>query len=104
MSLFAVVLALAGSVTFAATTASPKPSTASPLFAGPTDVCLSSDQAADIDTKIVVLERDLKLAKAKARKFGGVLGCGAGIGWKVDQGVTTVDATPFCGAVFGWRF
>jgi len=100
-SLSGVVLALAGSGTYAATT---HDSASSKQSAVSTDVCLSTDEAANVDAKLVTLERDLKVARAKARKLGGVLGCGVGVGWQIDNGSTTVDSVPFCGVVFGWRF
>jgi len=119
-SLSGVVLALAGSGTYAATTPdqyakwgelaaqkaeSAVSTTVGALEMAPTQpVCFTVSDAADIDAKLVTLERDLKVARAKARKLGGVLGCGVGVGWQIDKGSTTVDSVPFCGVVFGWRF
>ena len=67
-------------------------------------VCLSLEVATLTDVKLVELDRDLKLAKAKSKRLGGVLGCGVGVGLQVEDGDTTFDATPFCGVVWGWRF
>jgi hypothetical protein len=60
--------------------------------------------AADVDVRLIELERDLKLAKSKARRLGGVLGCGVGVGAEIEAGEATLDAIPSCGVYYGWRF
>lgn len=67
-------------------------------------VCLTLGEAADLAVKQIELSRDLKLAKAKVRRFGGVIGCGPGIGFQVESNEVTLDGQMLqCGFYFGIR-
>lgn len=69
-----------------------------------TEVCFSLDEAAAIDVTLAEQARDLKILRAKVRKFGWVVGCGVGIVGEIQDGQTTLDSSPTCALIYGLRF
>lgn len=66
-------------------------------------VCFTVDEAADIDVRLIELERDLKVARAKTKRFGLTAGCGPGVAARVLDGEATLDSAIVCGVVWGPR-
>ena len=82
-------------------------STENPSIACPQGyVCLRIKEAANLDRKLITLERDLALAKARGlHRVGWTVGCGPGLGSVVDENLhARVVPTFACGAFIGLRF
>lgn len=67
-------------------------------------VCFPLSVAADIDARLIQLDADLRVAKAKNRRWGGVVGCGPFVGLAVRDSKVDLNGYVGCGAVLGLRF
>jgi hypothetical protein len=67
-------------------------------------VCFTPTEIGEIDVKLILLERDLKIAKARGKRFGFTAGCGPGIAGRIVNDETTLDAAIVCGVVWGPHF
>jgi hypothetical protein len=67
-------------------------------------VCYTPAEVGEISTKLITLERDVTIAKAKVRRFGWTIGCGGGAVPTLDAGVLEVEPKVVCGAIYGFRW
>lgn len=67
-------------------------------------VCFTVREAGDIDLRMIALEKDVKLAKARSKKLGLTAGCGPGTSIEVVSGAVTFEPKVFCGVVWGLRW
>jgi hypothetical protein len=54
-------------------------------------ICFTIEQAGAIDLKLIELTRDVKLAKAKERRFGIGATCGPGASMEVESSTISID-------------
>jgi len=68
-------------------------------------VCFLPAEVGEISVKAINLERDLAIAKARGKRLGWTVGCGAGMTPEVQGGSVEANLRPvFCGAVWGLRW
>lgn len=99
-SWLAIPIALCATAALAAS--APKPPVRPPCPVGL--VCFTPAEVAEIEKRVIVLERDLSIEKARSSRLGLCAGPGAGYSVSYDEG--TVEASPSIGAyiVWGLRF
>ena len=85
---------------------SPNPTTDCPeglVCLLPAEAIALREKNLDLRARIVELEEDLGIAKAKRlRRIGHNVGCGGGLA--VVDGAGTWEVGLYCGYLFGWRF
>jgi len=67
-------------------------------------VCFTLADAADIDVRLIQLDADLRTAKARNRRWGGVVGCGPVVALAVNDNKVDINGAVACGAFMGLRF
>lgn len=67
-------------------------------------VCFSAEEAGEIDVRLIELERDLRIERARGKRFGFTAGCGPGVAARLIDGDATIDGAVVCGVVWGPRF
>jgi hypothetical protein len=67
-------------------------------------VCFTIEEAGAVDVKLIQMERDLKLAKARVKRLGVTAGCGPGAAVELVDGNLSIEPKLFCGLVWGMRW
>jgi hypothetical protein len=67
-------------------------------------VCYSPAEVGDISTKMISLERDIAISKARIKRFGWTAGCGGGAVPSFNDGALEVEPKIVCGAIWGLRW
>jgi len=68
-------------------------------------VCFRPAEIGEIDIRLIELERDLKIARAKVARLGWTIGCGTGGSVAFDGGKIALEQhVVMCGAMWGLRF
>lgn len=100
---FILSLVLSGAAASAAEmsgfTPSPQPEWCRPGFR-----CLTVADYAKMTEIKIQLQTDLNVAHIKARRFGGVVGCGPVVALSISESKVNLGSAIGCGAFLGWRF
>ena len=67
-------------------------------------VCFTVAEVGEIDRKVITLERDIAIAKARVKRFGFVAGCGPGVAVELIEGKVNVTPNINCSLAYGIRW